>query len=236
MKTSNKILLIMLIVLFSLVAGLVITARILVSCEPWADEAGSTEFDESDLQSMNYDYQDFSEIRIEGSWQLRIYRADTFGVEVRVPEYLKDEVEVESRDGRLYLKSDRDRMSHDGVRAMIYMPSLSRIESRSGASIKFDDFVSHDLYLQMEGGSSITGRENTIENLYLSSTGATNVDLKLSDVVNADIDLTGASSIILTMKGGELTGSASGASSIRYFGEVSKESIRTSGVVHIQRD
>ena len=233
MKTSNKILLITLAVIFLLTAGFIITSRIFVSCEPWMeyDIADDEEYEIGDIQAQLFDLQGFDEIEVEGNWRLKIRQADSFRVEIEAPDYLMDELHVETIGSRLRLDMPRRRIHDHKLWANIEMPTLTRIQSDYGSSIRFDGFEIRDLDLRTNGGSHIVGENNSIKNLFVVTNGAAYIDLKDTETVNADLDLNGAGSVILNMAGGELTGSANGACRIEYYGEISRRDFESSGFV-----
>ncbi len=233
MKTSNKILLITLAVIFLLTAGFIITSRILISCEPWAeyDLIDDEEYEIGDFETKLLALQDFDEIDIEGNWHLTIRQADSFRVEIEAPRNILDELRAETAGSRLLLDYRHRRVRDHRLRASVDMPQLTRIQSDYGSSIRFEGFTMRDLDLRTNGGSHIVGQDNAIENLFVVTNGAAYIDLKETATVNADLNLNGAGSVILNMAGGELTGSANGACKIDYYGEISRRDFESSGFV-----
>ncbi len=231
MKTSNKILIITISLVLLFVAGMIIFSRFAIDREYTEND---NEFRSTETELIEHNLKDFTEVSVSGNWDVTIVRNDTFRVQVFYPKETENRLTVGKHGSKLELISMGDfHNHHDQFRAEIHMPKLSKIQSELASKIRFDGFKSPNLDLRIEGAGWITGGDNVIENLDLSIDGASRVDLKFSAVTNVDLNMNGAGKVRLNMAGGKLTGTASGAGSITYTGNVPEQDVQTNGAVTI---
>ncbi|MBU4445120.1 DUF2807 domain-containing protein [bacterium] len=231
MKNSNKILLITLIVIVVFLTGMIITTRIILhnsSCKASA-------FSDDEFVQQKFSCEDFNSLKIYGRWSIDIEQGDDYSVIVYYPEEFSDRISVDQHSSNLIIDSNINWHSRRGIfRADIIMPQLESIEIVEGASISFEDFSCDHLNIKTTGAAEIKGRNSSINDLDMVCDGASYVNLRHSKIVNATLHSSGASRVELTMNGGKLSGTASGASSIVYYGEVAKQDIETAGAVSIR--
>jgi len=231
MKTSNKILLITLIVIVVFITGMIITTRIMLynaSCKTSA-------FSDDEFVQQEFSYKDFNSLKIYGHWNIDIEQGNDYSVILYYPENLSDRILVEHCSKELIIDSDIKWHSPRGMfRAKIVMPQLESIDIVEGSSISFEDFSCNHLKIKTTGAAEIKGRNSSINDLDVVCDGASHINLRRSKIVNATLHLSGASRVELTMNGGKLSGTAYGASSIVYYGEVAKQDIETAGAVSIR--
>ncbi|MDO9548608.1 MAG: DUF2807 domain-containing protein, partial [Candidatus Marinimicrobia bacterium] len=230
-KNSNKILLTTILAILVIVAGLIISSRIIITKVP----DRSMKYSDEDFISKTLDLADFDAIETSGIWQVEIYHGNEYSVTLYYPVSESREIDVHTRDNQLRLKNDMKwQRQRKLFRATITMPELSSLRTEDGASITFYDFDCDELDIKITGAAEIDARNSRIENLKLRCEGAADANFKDSEVVNAKLNINGASRITLTMAGGKLTGNAHGASSIVYYGEVSTQDIATAGAVSVR--
>ncbi len=235
MKTSNKILAIAAVIPFALVLFVILVLRFKFEAATEAD-AGPNEASHGALITRDFPVTGFTAVAISGGWKLTIMPADSYRVRVRAPEYLMDGIQVDRSDNTIYLRSPFIKhRKKENIRAEVYLPVLEKISSSGGSRIRFSNFTLKSLTLDIAGANRVRGTDNTIEELALTSTGASRIDLSDSRITDADLRVNGAVSVELTMAGGDLTGVASGAASIIYYGEANSQNIRTAGAVSIRQ-
>lgn len=190
---------------------------------------------DSDYAIKTYPFNDFDQIYCEGSWQIDIEQADSFAVDIRAPEEAFGRFEINQNQKRLeFQHKSEGAMFKDNIRVRILMPRLLSIHICEGALIKFEDFDSDELTISATGAADISGKFNFIRDLNIASQGAAHIDLRKSRISNAHLNINGASSVELTMDGGQLNGTATGAARITYYGTVSEQNIQASGMVSIR--
>ncbi len=87
----------------------------------------------------------------------------------------------------------------------------------------------------LQGGSSLRLEDGSYSSLDIEADGGIMIDAETLSVKDARVELNGAGSISLSMNGGELGGSLNGAATLFYSGEVSSESVLTSGVSAVKK-
>jgi hypothetical protein len=230
MKTSNKILLAILIVLLISITGIIITSRIMVNRA--APATGEFWSDELTSQELNFD--NFNTLKIQGVWRINVRQGDEFAVRLEYPDELAERVTVNQHSSELFLEYDTRGLSHkSAIRAEIVMPNLTGIEAIEGTSLSLDNFDCPTLDIDITGAAEIKADNSSVTDLKVDCAGASHINFKNARVVNAKLDIKGASRVILTMDGGRLTGQAAGASSIVYYGNVTTQDIESSGAVSI---
>ncbi|HCL00631.1 MAG TPA: hypothetical protein DHW42_11080 [Candidatus Marinimicrobia bacterium] len=231
MKTSSKILLITAIIILVFITALIVGSRFMLNNAT----AKFTEYSDEELIQKEYDFKDFNALIIAGIWSIDIEQGDQYSVKIQYPEIYEDEILITQESGELIFENDLKRRSGGGlIYAAITMPQLSAIEILEGADISFEEFNCDHLSIRSTGAAKIKGSGSSIQDLELFCDGAAHVNLRRSDVFNATVCLNGASRVELTMTGGKLSGSANGASSIIYYGEITSQDIKTAGAVSIR--
>jgi len=231
MKTSNKILVGTGLLFITLILIIMIIIRLILGTLP---ESGESYYDLGPEITTNYNFSDFKKIEINDNWSVTIRQGNQFGVEVTVPQSIAEKVEVEVVGDRLTFTNDSFMRRRGRLEALVTMPSIDGITSEDVAQFDLDDFTCDRLQIKLDGACKVRARNNVITNLDLKCTGATHADLAESVITNANVRVTGASHIELNMNGGDLTGVASGAAKIVYYGTVNTEKIRSSGAVSIR--
>jgi len=231
MKNSNKILVGTGLLFVTIIFIILVVARLVLDTNIEEDN----EYDDfEDIILESYDLNDFDKVEINDSWKVTIRQGEHYKIDVTAPKEVLERTRVEVIGDRLVLDTKNYLRWKDKPEANLTMPNIVEIAVEGAAMIDLEDFSCDELRMQVAGACKVHGEGNTINNLQLKSDGASNVDLTGSMVKNADLDINGAGSVELKMDGGELTGMASGAAKIVYYGLGSKENIKTNGVVSVR--
>jgi hypothetical protein len=203
------------------------------------------------LQLADKQLEDFDALDIGASFAVEVVAGDRFEVIVRASENVVDDVVVEVRGSTLHLGVDSSglfEMVRDvELEAVITMPELVEVDLSGASSLRFTGFESgRDFRADVSGASSLDGAlsagDTAVDasgassvtlvgeggNLRVDASGSSSVDLAGYVVQDAEIDASGASNVELDARG-DLEADASGAADIRYAGEPTLGSIRTSG-------
>lgn len=239
MKTSNKILLTIIVCVVLAILLLAIVFRMYL--HPFAtitqNDTGTAvlikipkatiQESSSTLSLQNIDLKNIDRVKINGITNVKI----VFG---KTPS-------IKSADGILpmtKITKNNNELNINGIKRsnlIVTLPIIKNLDINGISNVILEDFQIDYLNVRINGMSSLTGNKNKITNLQLSCPGKSNVNLKNSKVVNATINTSGLCNITLTMNGGNLTGQASGMSSITYYGEVKNRDIETSGVSRVNK-
>ena len=215
-----------------LAAIIIVTA---VSARVALSRSGIEGFD-ADRIPASSELRGFNELEVSGRWHVNVKRGEGWQVALSHRDDLEDAVRVQVRGDRLRLGTRRSARRTESAHAPvadIVMPELEELDLRGTARIELSGFRGDDLSVDVAGAVRLEANDGRYDELELSVAGASEVDLKGLVVTDAEVDLAGASNVILTMGGGELSGSMAGAGRIEYYGSVSRETVEIAGVGRI---
>lgn len=191
------------------------------------------------METRDFDFDDFDELYFEDMWDVEIKEGQTFSVSIEADSALFDELNIDDKGRELHFSYDRyirdARRSGSDVKARITMPDLEKIVFTGMGEVNILDFDLDRLEVLNSGASNIDASNVSIEELRLVVNGAANAELYDIDVENCHLDISGAANIQLNMTGGELTGQVSGAASVSYKGQVSREDVSISGIGSLEK-
>ncbi len=236
MKNSRKFIWIVIGAIAAFVIILTVIVRVMVSDYLVVSAEGEgISFDSSrPTASREFSMEDFSRLRIEGGWDVKVISDDFFGVTVEYGQDAKNAFRVEQDGDTLNLLIDWGRKGSvsdlHGASATIHMPAVSEINVEGAVNLKLENFSSDELSFKLEGAGQAIGDNCSFEQLNIKSSGAVNVDFSKSRIANADINVDGAGNVVLHMTGGELTGNLAGFSNLEYSGDVSRIAVEKDGI------
>jgi hypothetical protein len=192
--------------------------------------------------TRSYALTGFTQVKVNGQWQVTLVRGDEWAVEVSYPAELESGIDVRQEGGALTLRytlnrswwSDFGSKEAVGMSARVVMPALEAVDVRGASSLDLTGFEGERLAIAASGAISIDGRDSRYDALELKISGVGRTDLGGVTTTAARIDVSGAQNITLRMAGGSLSGSVSGVSRVDYLGTVSSQDVRASGVSRIE--
>jgi hypothetical protein len=236
MRTSNKILVIVAAVLAASVVASIVVSRLLVDRVVQIEENGKAPQTPGDYVTQELEARGFDELRITGGWKVRVRQGEEYRVVLSMPENYRSLLEAERRGSTLHLGLSRGLdMRGTHIEAQIVMPKLTGVRSVGGIHLELAGFSGERLVLQSSGGSNIEAQGGPYERIVIELQGGSNVNLLELPAENVHVDAVGASNVRLHLQGGALTGSISGAGSVKYRGEVSSQSVSSEGVTSVRR-
>ena len=121
---------------------------------------------------------------------------------------------VEYERGRRDFDWDKDMINVQRVRINITMPNLDRIEANGVGSVKFDEFATNSMDIDLRGPVKATGVVNS-RNLSVNLTGKSELDVS-GRVSNLDADVQLASKLrAYNLEAGDAVVEVNGASSAK---------------------
>jgi len=190
--------------------------------------------------SHQYDYTGFKALAVSNAFHVELTFADTWSVEVTVPDFIKPYLKVtcianKVRIGLDKLPRDVQRKLEDlknPLQAKVTAPYLHTL-SMSGASKLIatcpQTLEDESFYVEMSGASSIESLEASgTGTLSIDISGASKLEMK-ADFNLTDIDLSGASKLDLTGSSGKMNIDLSGASNARINGDALVGIVEMSG-------
>ncbi len=232
MKTSNRILSITGIVIAIILLLSVIGSRILLN--RYTDSYNSGEINYTGIDIDYKEIVDFSGLNVTGDWDITLNKGDSFSISINGRKGTKDPYKIYKKGTTLFLTENTDLDLNSKLRVNITMPEIKEVYSKGGLKLSLTDFYEPELILNLTGGSWVDGSNCEFTNFHLTSAGAINLEFDNILTENTEVQLTGAGNIELNMKGGSLTGNASGAMNIEYFGNA-REEIKVAGLANIDR-
>lgn len=209
---------------------------------PGATVAGSQE-----MATWEYDFSDFTNVDVNSAFTVDITQSDSYSVSITANENLSDYFDVRQIGKTLNIGLKTANYSNVRYEATITMPLLLNLELSGASKGDISGFDStNPLRLELSGASRVFGSIETgdcdfdisgasvIElngsgkDADIDASGASNVKLADFPINNAEVDLSGASSATLNLDG-ILDADLSGASDLKYLGEPTLGSIKTSG-------
>jgi hypothetical protein len=195
----------------------------------------------------------FDSLDIGHAFEVDIIQSQTYSLAIDVDDNIEQYLIVDDSGGTLVLDLEDGRAyTNVTLRAQISMPELRALELSGASDAKFTQFKSSDPFdLKASGASLAIGDieagdvaiklsgasdarlEGEGGDLLLEASGASKVDLEDYKVEDATLDLSGASDVTVRVNG-VLNVSASGASTVMYFGNPSLGDISTSGASSIR--
>ena len=204
---------------------------------------------------MENDLSGFSKIDAGSAFRVDITRSDDYNVVVNVDEkvvpYL--DVTVQGDTLRIHLRPGLTLSGASGpLEAKVSMPALNGLNlsgatqttvtgfksdqkldvNISGASRLEGDLEAGSVGLEASGASRVTLRGKG-QNMQLQASGASQADLGDFAVTNGNVELSGASRATVNVTG-KLDADVSGASTLRYTGNPTMGSVKSSGASTIQ--
>lgn len=181
--------------------------------------------------SLNFPLENFTGLSTSLPGAIEVRQGKGWLVEAEVPENISEYLDFQVKGGILNLNSTRSVWyGSTTVVIKITMPELQLLKSSGAADISFTGFSGESLTIETSGAASIKGAGGSYKNLRLNNSGATDVNLEDLATENAMVDLSGVGRVSLSMAGGDLLGSISGAGQVVYSGPVRQQKVNLSGV------
>lgn len=207
--------------------------------------------------SKIYKVQEFSEIEAGGAYHLRIKQSLRHYVRVTGSEEEMEHLQLRVQNGVLKIKQDRTffelwKDRQNPVLIEIETPDLSLVDLGGATQVEISGFTSDNFTVNQSGASQValnisagtldvdlSGASNikikgTAESLAIDGSGAAKIDASRIVAQRAKVDLSGASAGTVNVQQ-NLQAEASGASSLKYSGDVTEVSQQKSGGASIKR-
>ena len=166
---------------------------------------------------------DFDEVDLRGLFDVHIMAGDEYAVELIGGGDEKDKYNIYRRGETLVVEYEEGSRKFDWndefpdmneIRLNITMPNLERIEAEGFGSIKFDEFTSDNMEIELRGPVKLRGYLNA-HNLVVNLTGKAEAELS-GDVNNLNAELQFASSLrAYNLQANDAIVQANGASSAK---------------------
>lgn len=202
----------------------VLTAFAFLPCETFATEPASG----YTSVSRHYNFKNFDRIAASHSWQVDVVFADTYSVDVEVPDFIEPYLKVKNVSGKLVLSLEKLPVNVKN--------QLNKSKGRLQASVKMPSLQAVDL-----SGASRLSANGVLDlgqkSLDIDISGASQLDeLQVKGVDRLSIDLSGATGCNLNVEAEEMHIDVSGSSRLEWKGTALRAFIDCSGASGIQMD
>jgi phage shock protein PspC (stress-responsive transcriptional regulator) len=162
-------------------------------CLTCPDKTENEEGDRSDLT-------DFNEIDVNGVADIEITQGDHYSIDFAGDDDDKERYDLHKEGKTLVIEfADNGKnfwKNHIGskdVKINIVMPELQKLEAKGAGKIKFHEFSTNEMQLEVLGAVDVKGQLH-VQNLNVNISGASSVDLQ-GDAKNMEATIQGASSL-----------------------------------------
>ena len=190
--------------------------------------------------SHHYDFKDFTALSVSNTFQVDFTFADTWSVDVTVPDFIKPYLKVtcigsKVRIGLEKLPRDVQRKLEDlsnPLQATVTAPKLLSLSTSGASKVTVNGsqvLKDESLFVEASGASGIYSLETSGNGtLHIDVSGASKLDIK-ADFNLTNIDLSGASKLDLTGNSGKMNIDISGASNAKIDGDALTGHVELSG-------
>ena len=195
-----------------------------------------------------YDYTDFTTLEVHNGFQMDLKKSNDFNIEITVDDNLIEYLQVDKSGNTLRIRLQQNRLySSATLIAKITMPDINRIDLSGGSRADVTGFnLSHDLSIELSGGSRINGDISaddvdlemsggsrielvgSADNLVADGSGGSHLELGSFPIDNANIKISGGGRAMVDVSG-TLDLNLSGGSKVFYDGEPMLGDIDLSG-------
>lgn len=201
-----------------------------------------------------HDMDEFYKVEIEGSFNVLLEPGDTPAVTITTDENLHDFITVENQGNTLWLGTNKNLVSRDGVNVVIYYQGLRSLDVGGAAVLRSDQTVEGDylrismagagaieldvdlkaLDLDLSGAGAVELSGRTVEqNIEMNGAGGLDAGKLISDRCDISISGVGGANINVREK---LVASVSGIGGISYRGNPADVQSDVSGIGKISRE
>lgn len=154
----------------------ILLATLLSSCTT------SINRDHSEFIKKSFDVEDFSSIKFEGAYNIKLAQGDEQSVEVNTSERLHDRIRVWVENGRLHLKTRGNNINSDEILVTITFENIEDIKVEGGAYLTTVGYIDVDnIEINVEGGANI---DMKIKADKISTHAAGGVNMEFEGVAN----------------------------------------------------
>ncbi|MBN1927058.1 MAG: DUF2807 domain-containing protein [Prolixibacteraceae bacterium] len=154
----------------------ILLATLLTSC------TASINRDHSEYVEKNFEVEDFSKIKFEGAYNIKLTQGDEHSVVVKTSEQIHDRVRVWVDDDRLNFKTRGNNINSDEILVSITFKNIENIKIEGGAYLSTVGYIDvDDFEIDVEGGANI---DIKIKADRISTHAAGGVNMEFQGVAN----------------------------------------------------
>ncbi len=180
---------------------------VLTGCTVTIPPAGSVKSGSGNLTTERLAIQDFTEIKVPGSWEVDIFTG-AFDVQVTVDDNIFDDLRVERRGNVLQfgLRPGVIMFRHVTLRAQVSMPTLDAVQVSGSGRVALTGFQSSTLRTDVSGSGSVKAADCHVDALEANVSGSGDIILDGCTVDSAAISISGSGGVVLPGEAAECMG------------------------------
>ena len=174
--------------------------------------------------NLTFGYTDFTEVAVRNSFEVIIQEGSEFSVSITVDTEYADLIEVTQEGIRLKIGFREDftgDIRATTLEGIVTIPRLTAVEVFNSALVTVAGFTGSFLEANLSGSAILEAPNNRIDFVGATLSGSSQLQFQdIAPLPSAHIELSGSSKATVNMiNGGTLTGTASGSSSLFYYGD-----------------
>jgi hypothetical protein len=132
----------------------------------------------SDYFEKETEIEEFTQIKLEGAYNIYLTQGDVSSLKVKTSEELHDKINIWVSDSMLHVKTNVKNLSSEEIKLFITFKDLSYMKIEGGAYMKTDGFVKlDDFNIEIEGGAHVE-MKLTANKLKARAEGAVNMEFE----------------------------------------------------------
>ncbi|MCP4291602.1 MAG: DUF2807 domain-containing protein [bacterium] len=185
-----------------------------------------------DLETREFNVDDFDEISMGGAFSLQITFGDRQQVKVTIDDNLWDNLEVDVKSGKLEFDWDESCEPDGDCKIELVVTELKEVSIHGACDAEIEDFRGESFRYNLSGAGSLT-MDGEVEDLKIRVSGAGDADTRKLTAENVDISVSGAGNAeVYASK--SIKAKVSGVGQITYYGDPEKERTSVSGIGNIR--
>jgi Putative auto-transporter adhesin, head GIN domain len=163
--------------------------------------------------------QGFSSVIVSAGGRVVIERTGTESLQISAEDNILPLVDATVINGRLILglKSNASVTTHSAIQFRLTVRDLATIDASGASRVEFGDIDLRQLTVHLSGASSFAA-SGSLDDLTMDLSGVSRCEAAALRVQRAHLDLSGASTAVVRVIA-TLTASASGVSTVEFFGD-----------------
>jgi len=130
----------------------------------------------SNMVDKDYDVEDFTRIKFEGAYNVKLIQGDKPSVVMSTTPQLQDKVRIRVEDGELHIKSKISNLGSDEIKLYITVKDLQNIDIEGGVYLSSPEYLNlKNLNIDVAGSAFINMKINA-EEIRAKASGGVNME------------------------------------------------------------
>ena len=174
------------------------------------------------------DLPSFKAIDIEGAFDFEVTCQKPLSLALEGDDNILPLVQADVRDGVLYLRTEKDFRSRQGIMVKITIPNLERIKAAGAGKFQISDLKNDKFAVESTGATALTASGET-RSVEIRNSGAGKIDTENLHAQKAKVEISGAASVDVYASE-QLDANVSGVGHVSYSGHPKTVNKNVSGL------